>query len=109
MCETKRKKRNSKFYSKEREIRKVVTTGQPILVLLYKELYFNTKEIDESLPVSIWALLQEFEDVFLEDVPKGLLPLRDIEYQSTSYRGSPFQINQRIRVTRRRLKNCNNK
>jgi hypothetical protein len=48
---------------------------------LYKEACFNTNELDESLPSVVVSLLQEYEDVFPNDVPSGLLPIRGIEYQ----------------------------
>jgi hypothetical protein len=48
---------------------------------LYKEACFNTNELDESLPSVIVSLLQEYEDVFPNDVPSGLPPIRGIEHQ----------------------------
>ncbi len=35
----------------------------------------------ESLPSAVVSLLQEFKDVFPNDVPSGLPPIRGIEYQ----------------------------
>ena len=54
-------------------------TNQPIFVLLYKEVCFNTNELDESLPSVVVSLLQEYEDVFPNDVPSGLPHIRGIE------------------------------
>jgi hypothetical protein len=56
-------------------------TNQPIVVLLYKEICFNTNELDESLPSVVVSLLQEYDDVFPNDVPSGLPPVRGIEHQ----------------------------
>ena len=56
-------------------------TNQPIFVLLYKEVCFNTNKLDESLPSVVVSLLQEYEDVFPNDVPSRLPPIRGIEYQ----------------------------
>ena len=56
-------------------------TNQPIFVLLYKEVCFNTNKGDESLPSVVVSLLQEYDDVFPNDVPNGLPPIRGIEYQ----------------------------
>jgi hypothetical protein len=56
-------------------------TNQPIVVLLYKEICFNTNELDESLPSVVVSLLQEYDDVFPHDVPSGLPPVRGIEHQ----------------------------
>ena len=55
--------------------------NKPTIVLLYKEALFNTNQLDTSLPSSIVSLLQEFEDVFPEEIPNGLPPIRGIEHQ----------------------------
>ncbi|KAJ9682680.1 hypothetical protein PVL29_018578 [Vitis rotundifolia] len=52
-----------------------------MFVLLYKEVCFNTNELDESLPSVVVSLLQEYEDVFPNNVPSGLPPIRGIEHQ----------------------------
>ena len=40
-----------------------------------------TTNLDENLPSSIMSLLQEFEDLFPEETPNGLPPIRGIEHQ----------------------------
>ena len=52
-----------------------------MIVLLYKETLFNTNELDPILPSSVVTLLQEFEDVFPDEMPHGLPPIRGIEHQ----------------------------
>ena len=52
-----------------------------MIALLYKKALLNTNQLHTSLPSSIVYLLQEFEDVFLEEIPKGLPPIRGIEHQ----------------------------
>ncbi|RVW89224.1 hypothetical protein CK203_032601 [Vitis vinifera] len=42
---------------------------------------FNTNKLDESLTSVVVSLLQEYEDVFPNDVPNGLPPIRGIEHQ----------------------------
>jgi hypothetical protein len=56
-------------------------SNQPMIVLLYKEALLNTNELDDALPSSIASLLQEYEDVFPEETPHGLPPIRGIEHQ----------------------------
>ena len=46
-----------------------------------KRVCFNTNELDESLPSVVVSLLQEYEDMFTNDVPSGLPPIRGIEHQ----------------------------
>ena len=48
---------------------------------MYKEAYFNTDDLDHSLPRVAVSLLQEYEDLFPNDVPSGLSPIRGIEHQ----------------------------
>ena len=50
-------------------------------ILIYKEAFFNTNDLDKSLPNVERIFLQEFKNVFLEEVPKGLPPIRRIEHQ----------------------------
>ena len=37
-------------------------------------------DLDNSLPSVVCVILQEFADVFPEDIPKGLPPIRGIEH-----------------------------
>ena len=55
--------------------------NNPMIVLLNKEALLNTNRLDTSLSSSIVALLHEFEDVFPEEIPKGLPSIRGIEHQ----------------------------
>ena len=42
---------------------------------------FNTNDLDHIVPSVAIALLQEFDDVFPDDIPSGLPPLRGIKHQ----------------------------
>jgi hypothetical protein len=79
MSET--QKKQVSFYAKASDVKSVFYANQPIFVLLYKEACFNTNKLDESLPSVVVSLLQEYEDVFPNDVPSGLPPIRGIEHQ----------------------------
>jgi hypothetical protein len=48
---------------------------------LVQEALLNTKELDLALPSSIVSLLQDYKDVFPEETPHGLPPIRGIEHQ----------------------------
>ena len=74
---------------------------QPMFVLLYKESCLNTNEFDLSLPSVVKSLLQEFDDVFTNDIPSGLPPLRGIEHQ--------FLIDQLIGVIPRKRRSSKGK
>ena len=52
-----------------------------MFVFLYKDICLNTNKLNPSLPSVVTSLLQDFEYVFPEDIPKGLPPIRGIEHQ----------------------------
>ena len=66
---------------KESEVRKAFMADQPMIFMVYKESYPTNDETNQSLPSLAVSLLQEFEDVFQEEVPSGLPPIRGIEHQ----------------------------
>ena len=66
------------FYAKASEVKSVFYTNQPIFVLLYKEICFDT---NKSLPSVVVSLLQEYENVFPINVPSGLPSIKGIEHQ----------------------------
>ena len=69
------------FYAKESEVKRAFLANQPMILLVYKECYLNLDETNQSLPSLAVSLLQEFEDVFPEEMPSGLPPIRGIEHQ----------------------------
>jgi hypothetical protein len=50
-------------------------------VLLYKDTLLCTNNLPSTLPSIVFDTLQEYEDVFLDEVPPGLPPKRGIEHQ----------------------------
>ena len=69
------------FYIKAKECLNARKEGLPIILLTYKEVLINSELLTSSLPSSISSLLQDFENVFPEDIANGLPPLRGIEHQ----------------------------
>lgn len=49
--------------------------------LICKETLFSFQDVHVSLPPAIANLLQEYKDVFPNDIPPGLPPIRGIEHQ----------------------------
>ena len=43
-----------------------------MILLVYKEAYFNTNDLDSAIPNVAVSLMQEFDDVFPEDIPNRL-------------------------------------
>jgi hypothetical protein len=74
-------KKQPNFSAKEAQIRSAYFTNKMMILLVYKEAYFNTNDLDFAIPSVVVSLLLEFDDVFPEDIPSGLPPLRGIEHQ----------------------------
>jgi len=53
----------------------------PMILLLYKEVYFNTNKLDSCVLSVCVSLLHEFKDVFLDEILSGLSFTRGIEHQ----------------------------
>ncbi|XP_073063949.1 uncharacterized protein [Primulina eburnea] len=70
------------------EYEHLLHTHEPLVLILYKEILLNTSDIAGSLPSIVVSLLQEFDDVFPEELPQGLPPLRGIEHQIDLVPGS---------------------
>ncbi|XP_066354595.1 uncharacterized protein [Miscanthus floridulus] len=68
------------FVSKS-DMREVRNTTAPFFVLLHKEVLLSTNDLPSSLPSVVLDLLQDFEDVFPDEILAGLPPLRGIEHQ----------------------------
>ncbi|RDY10581.1 hypothetical protein CR513_04866, partial [Mucuna pruriens] len=68
------------FFARESEINKAFFSNQPMLELLFKEACLNSKINSYSLPTFVISLLQDFQDVFPDEVPSGLPPVRGIEH-----------------------------
>src|SRR3954464_7441839 len=58
-------------------------------VLVCKGLAQGTNDLT-NVPPSLMAILQEFQDVFLEELPHGLPPLRGIEHRIDLIPGAPL-------------------
>lgn len=68
-------------FAEKSEVKCILNVRQQLLVLMYKDVYFSTNDLNPSLPSIVVSLLQDFEDLFLEEIPHGLPPLRGIEHQ----------------------------
>jgi len=62
---------------KARELEKEIAEGNPVWILTSKEILEPTQK---EHPKEIVTASKEFEDVFLEDLPDQLPPLRDIQH-----------------------------
>ncbi|XP_057785651.1 uncharacterized protein LOC131003187, partial [Salvia miltiorrhiza] len=68
------------FLARASDLKWCVQEERPIMLLRYQENLVITNDLS-SLPPSIHSVLQEFDDVFPDDTPAGLPPIRGIEHQ----------------------------
>ncbi|XP_058009566.1 uncharacterized protein LOC131183225 [Hevea brasiliensis] len=78
------------LYVKGKEVREALHCERPLCVLLYKEAYLSISDLDPNLPSGAISLLQEYDDVFLEELPPRLPPIRGIEHQIDLILGAPI-------------------
>jgi hypothetical protein len=63
------------------DIKELSEPDAMFFVLLYKDTLISTNNLPTTLPSVVFDVLQEFEDVFPDEVPPGLPPKRGIEHQ----------------------------
>ena len=66
--------------AKAKDVRKGLLGGKTMLLFYTKEVSNDANTFDPSLSSSFSKLLQEYEDVFSDDVPSGLPRMRSIEH-----------------------------
>ena len=66
--ERKESKKKS-FLLRQRGIEKACLSGEPMILLVYKEATLFANAQSEELPSAIVSLLQEFEDVVVDEIP----------------------------------------
>jgi hypothetical protein len=80
------------FYARVSEVKNAFFADRPMILLVYKESYLNLDETNKSLPSLAVSLLQEFEDVFQEEMPNELPLIRGIEHQIDFVPGAAIPI-----------------
>jgi hypothetical protein len=78
-------------------------------VLLYKDSLLSTNDLPSTLPSIVFDALQEYEDVFPDEVPPGLPPKRGIEHQIDLVFGASSQIALPTTPTQKKQRRFNNK
>ncbi|XP_027184222.1 uncharacterized protein LOC113782533 [Coffea eugenioides] len=76
--------------AKNRKVRKLLLSKQVVCVLYCKEVILLSLAALNDLPPEIPSLLQEFDDVFSDEISSGLPPFRGIEHQIDFVPGAPL-------------------
>ncbi|XP_056858202.1 uncharacterized protein LOC130507517 [Raphanus sativus] len=69
------------LFATAKDIKTAVIEQSNFILVVYKELLSSTTNLAPEIPEEIECLLQEYKDVFPEDNPIGLPPIRGIEHQ----------------------------
>ena len=79
--EREKQEKESLLVARKSEIKEALFSRQNLIVLVYKEAMLNSNDLTSSLPSVVTSLLQDYEDVFPDEMPPGLPPIRGIEHQ----------------------------
>jgi hypothetical protein len=63
------------------DIAEIYVNMTPCYAIVCKEILFSFEDRPPSLPPAVANLLQEYIDIFPQDVPPGLPPICGIEHQ----------------------------
>ncbi|XP_060673275.1 uncharacterized protein LOC107411590 [Ziziphus jujuba] len=74
---TEKEKKKINFYLSQGEIKREFLNKKPMLIMLSKDAYLNhLANLEEPVfPSFVSSLLQEFNDIFPEEIPGGLSPI----------------------------------
>jgi len=64
--------------ARKENLKELCESNATFFVFLYKEKKFSTNDLSSTLQSVVFNVLQEYKDVFLEEVPLGLPPMRGI-------------------------------
>ena len=76
------------LYAKQGDIKRILYSQNSIILLMFKETLLTVTDHTPDHPSELVSLLQEYADVFPEDSPIGLPPVRGIEHQIDFVPGS---------------------
>ena len=60
------------FYAKQNDLTYAYYSNTPMILLLYKEAYFNTNNLTSYVSSVVKVLFQELKDIFPEEIPSSL-------------------------------------
>jgi len=103
--------RNSNFFIKQSQVKKSLYSQKPFLLLVYKEslMASTSSNLAPEVPSDLLDVLQEFSDVFPDENPKGLPPVRGIEHQIDFVPGASLPNRPASEPIRWRPRNLRNK
>ncbi|KAG7572507.1 Integrase catalytic core [Arabidopsis suecica] len=79
--------RNSSLYLSSNDVCKTMSANGTVLLMIFKEC-LSTGLGDIELPAEVQAVLDQYKDIFPDEIPPGLPPIRGIEHQIDLVPGS---------------------
>ncbi|CAA7021307.1 unnamed protein product [Microthlaspi erraticum] len=76
------------YLAKSKQVKSSMFSNKPFLLFIFKGTFNLLIDNAPEIPSEMSKLLQDFQDVFPEDCPKGLPPVRGIEHQIDFVPGS---------------------
>ncbi|XP_048630844.1 uncharacterized protein LOC125604595 [Brassica napus] len=76
-----KQKKETNLLAKSSEIKKALCLQQSMLLFVFKGALMSSSDPAPVLPSELEFLLQDYGDVFPDESPKGLPPMRGIEHQ----------------------------
>ncbi|CAA7058081.1 unnamed protein product [Microthlaspi erraticum] len=80
---------------------------EQVLLMIFKENMFSSQE-EKELPSEIQSLIAKYKDIFPDDIPIGLPPIRGIEHQIDLVPGVPLPNRPAYRVNTKEAKELQN-
>ena len=65
----------SSFYASMQDVDRALNMQQSFFLIIFQEALLTADELPKDLPSQVKFVLQEYEDVFPDELPKGLSPL----------------------------------
>jgi hypothetical protein len=65
---------------KGNEVKNVYFSNMPVILLVYTIIYFNITELDTCIPSVCVSLLWDYKDIFSNEIPSELPPIKGIEH-----------------------------
>ena len=105
LSEKREQKKGVSLFARTSEVKRALFSNKTILVLLCKGSCFITNQLNQELPSVFVDLLQQYGDVFPEEMPNELPPIRGIEHKidfipgasipnRPAYRSNPTEENE---------------
>ncbi|KAI3758531.1 hypothetical protein L6452_06096 [Arctium lappa] len=73
--------KGNNFFATMRDLDRAFNTRKSVILLVFQDHSPVPQELPNHLPLEFVSMLQDFEDVFPEELPNGLPPIRGIEHQ----------------------------